>query len=188
MNEQQAFSRRRLLAGGALVAAAGALAAVLATRGRDDAGRVAPPPGLRPAPRPRVAPDIAFRGMDAATLGLDAFRGKPTALIFWATWCQICYGEMPKLARLQADLAGRAHVAPIAIDAEGDRRVWDYLRRRGLDDLEAYADPEGAAARTFGVAGVPVAFLLDAEGRIVAHGAGRIDWDDPAGRRYLANL
>jgi len=55
--------------------------------------------------------------------------GKPTVLIFWATWCPYCNAFMPYLGQIQKDYgAGKINV--IAINA----------KERGIGDPAAYVE------------------------------------------------
>src|ERR1041385_6480702 len=46
----------------------------------------------------RQAPEFALQAVGThETIDLKQFRGKPTVLNFWATWCRPCYEEHPVL-------------------------------------------------------------------------------------------
>lgn len=172
------LTRRHLLgAGGAF--AATALAAPASARA---------PRGLRVMERREVIPDVAFKDAAGTDIGFVEMRGRPIVAAFWATWCTVCYGEMPKLDALQRSLAGKATVAALSIDRAGIPAVQDYFARRRLTALTPYLDPERIFASIMGIRGVPTAFVLDSEGRIAAVAEGPADWDSPEMRRYLLSL
>ena len=86
------------------------------------------------------APDFEAQQMLGGTLKLDDYRGKPTVLVFWASWCGPCRQEAPDVARVaksygnqinmvsinageSLDIAKRAAVQlgitwPVALDAD----------------------------------------------------------------------
>src|SRR5579864_4272837 len=53
-----------------------------------------------PATPPQPAPAVSFTTLDGNTASLADFKGKPTVVNLWATWCQPCLKEMPSLERL----------------------------------------------------------------------------------------
>lgn len=132
--------------------------------------------------------DVTFRGPDGRETGFVDLRGNPTVVLFWATWCQICYGEMPKFNALAGDMGDAVNFVALSIDEGGLDKVIPYFERRGLDALTPYHDTAGVIAGMLGVRGVPMAFVLDSKGDRVAHGLGRVDWDNRAMRRYLASI
>ena len=62
-------------------------------------------------------PDFELGDMNGATVSAADFDGKIMLLNFWASWCKPCTEEMPMLARLQHNYAGRGvQVVGIALD------------------------------------------------------------------------
>jgi len=163
-------------------------AAALVTSMPAIARAAAPPRGVIPLHSARPMLDVSFRGPDGAELETRDLHGKPAVIVFWATWCPTCQGEMPKLARLQATMAGRARIAAVSLDKEGLPVVRRYLERKGLAALDAYVDQEGVVASMMGVRAVPTFFVLNPAGEVVAAGEGRADWDSPEAEAYLAAL
>lgn len=173
-------SRRRILA----TLAAAALTAPIAAPAR----AADLPRGLRPLPRRDRMLDVAFKDAAGRDIGFVELRGKPAVAMFWATWCTICYGEMPKVDRLQRRLGDRAHIVPLSIDKGGMPAVQAYYKRRDLDVLNAYIDPEAIIASMMGIRGVPTAFVLDSDGRMAAFAEGPADWDSRAMEKFILSL
>lgn len=132
--------------------------------------------------------DISVRSGDGDEVEFRDLKGQPVIFVFWATWCGICHGEMPKLNELKADLGADVHVITLSTDREGMAKVGPYFERRDLDALIPYVDREGIVASMMRVRGVPTAFVIDAQGRVAAIGQGRIDWGSSAARTYIASL
>ena len=156
--------------------------------GAGAAAPAAPPPRFRPLGRTEVFPDVAFKDRAGLEIGFVELRGRPVVAVFWATWCGVCHGEMPKLNRLQAALADRAWIVPLSIDRGGMPVVDRYFARRKLNALTPYLDPEQMFAAIMGIRGVPTAFVLDAAGRMAAVAEGPVDWESAQVRRYLLAL
>lgn len=110
----------------------------------------------------KKAPDFALQGAYGGEFHLDSFRGRPVLLAFWTTSCGICRHELPVLDRLSTEASRRGvDIACVNIgDVEGAREV---LRPMHLINL---VDPDGRAARAYGVSGVPKLVLVGADGKI----------------------
>ena len=185
-------SRRAGMIGLSALTATAFVTALASERAPSDAhpttGAPSPPRGLKALPRRLAMLDVAFSGLDGREIGFADLVGKPTVAVFWATWCGVCHGELPKLNRLKAELGEAVHVVALSIDEGGMPVIARYLKRQRLDALAPYLDREGVIAEMLGVRGVPTAYVLDAEGRLAAAGEGRIDWDGRRTSAYLAAL
>ncbi len=110
----------------------------------------------------RQAPDFALQGAYGGEYRLDSFRGRPVLLVFWSTSCGICRHELPILDRLHGEAARNGvEIACVNIgDVDGARAVMRPLHLLNL------VDPDGRAARSYGVGGVPKMVLIGADGKI----------------------
>ena len=130
----------------------------------------------KPAPASFASPTRPVPKMSAPTLdgqGLDfaALKG-PVIVNFWATWCTPCKAEHPILMQMKA---GGVPIVGVQHFDESDRanpqiatdKAREMLKREG-DPFQALAvDPQGDISLSFGIAGVPESFLVDAKGMIV---------------------
>lgn len=108
------------------------------------------------------------------TLDLQALRGKPVILKFWATWCGVCRDEMPAIERVAAEAAGRFHLVSIAQDAPAKLARFIAQRQIGFPVL---LDASGRVHRAYRVDSLPTTVIIDAEGRIVHDFVGAADED-----------
>jgi thiol-disulfide isomerase/thioredoxin len=46
------------------------------------------------------SPDFEFTTLSGERVTKEALKGKPTLLMFWATWCGICRDELPRIHEL----------------------------------------------------------------------------------------
>jgi peroxiredoxin len=143
--------------------------------------------GAGDGPAPKVgqpAPDFAVLDTAGQALSLTALRGKPAWLVFGATWCANCRAEMPDLAAVSAQLAGRAQVVAVYI-GESAQTVADYADRLGLD-FPQVADTRTEVGAQYSVMGVPMHVFLDADGVITSIDVGPLTQSQALARLGLA--
>lgn len=91
--------------------------------------------------------------------------GKPTVMIFWATWCPYCKAFMPYLGQIQRDY-GDEEINIVAINAkergEGDPKA--YVEMLGFPVI-GVADGD-AIAETYSVKYIPGLMIIDGNGNI----------------------
>lgn len=108
---------------------------------------------------------------------LAEFSGKPTIVMFWATWCGICARELPEVSAYYSRARERINIVPVAMPDDPPEKVAWFFERFGGGELSAYIAKSPVMHRKLGVAGVPNFFLLDKHGRAVAKMRPR--WDAP---------
>jgi len=104
--------------------------------------------------------------------------GKPTVLIFWATWCPYCKAFMPYLGQIQADY-GRDRFNIVAINAK-ERGAGDpaaYVASLGFP-VTGIADGDAIAER-YAVRFIPGLMIIDGDGDLAWQ---RASTDLPAGK------
>lgn len=129
---------------------------------------------LRPWARGET-PALAGVDLTGKELRLRALRGRVVVVQFWASWCEPCQVELPALAKLRARLAGRPFAVLTVNYGEGPARVEQFLRAHAVD-LPVLLDRDRRAADAWGVGGLPMSFLVDAEGRVRSWVFGECDW------------
>ena len=104
-------------------------------------------------------------------------EGKPTVLVFWATWCGYCKAFMPYLKEIQAEY-GADRVVVVAVNAkEKDGDPDAYVASLGFP-LTAIRDGDAIAA-DYNVKFIPGLMVVDGDGTV----AWRRGWTDlPAGK------
>jgi peroxiredoxin len=123
-------------------------------------------------------PALAVRPVsDAAKLPLEAGRGRPAVLHFWATWCDACKEEFPRLRKLFGQLEGRGvGMLLVSIDKPEDlEKVKRDLRKFGLQGIPSVVldapDPEPvveAVGDKKWDGTLPSTFVFDSAGKLRA--------------------
>lgn len=117
-------------------------------------------------------PAMALTTLNGAAVDLAAFRGKPTVVNLWATWCPPCVREMPVLHQAQAS---NPTVNFVFINqGEGAARVSGWLDARKLMLRNVLLDSRGQAPAAFNQRGLPTTLFFDAEGRLVSTRTGEL--------------
>lgn len=124
------------------------------------------------------APDFEVRLLDGGQLRLSDLRGKYVLLEFWGSWCGPCRKANPGIVRAYRSINGPYQEGErpfeiISIGIETDSAKW--LKAIRNDDLEwpyhassveRFRDP---VALLYGVREIPTGYLINPEGRIMAH-------------------
>lgn len=113
-----------------------------------------------------AAPDFTLSTLKGETLSLDALRGSPVIVNFWATWCVPCRIEMPALQSLYDDYADSGlHVLAINL-GEPRAAVVQWAESFELT-FDILLDPDGGTAVSYGMRAPPATFVIAPDGRIV---------------------
>lgn len=186
-----------VLAAGALVLAALAVASVMFIDGDSPSGGpvTADKQAAAASSRsfvihetPRPLPEIKFEDGNGEALTLADLRGKTVLLNIWATWCVPCREEMPTLDALEAELGGPAfEVVPLSVDRAGPEVVRKFYAEIGIVHLGLYIDASMRASFDLQAPGLPTTLLIDSEGRELGRLVGPAEWDTPEMIAFLKN-
>lgn len=148
----------------------------------------APEKGVDRRRKGEPAPDIAFKDPDGGDISLADFKGVPTLVNLWATWCAPCVKELPTLDRLAQSHAidGQLGVIAVSQDMAPQGSVRAFLEKLGVRHLGAYHDDKMALSGGLGVEVMPTTILFDSEGREVWRYIGDLDWTGEEAARLLA--
>jgi cytochrome c biogenesis protein CcmG, thiol:disulfide interchange protein DsbE len=118
-------------------------------------------------PAASLAPDFARKDLTGRTLRLSDYRGKVVLLNFWATWCEPCLAEIQTFSRWQRE-HGVEGLQVLGVSMDDDPAVVvDAVRKYQLPYPVVMGD-EQLGELYGGVLGLPLSYLIDSSGRIVA--------------------
>ena len=112
-----------------------------------------------------AAPAFTFTTFEGETISLADLKGKGVVLNFWASWCEPCRDEAVLLEetwRREKD-NGIVFIGLDYLDQEPAAKK--YLAEFDVT-YPSGPDLQSAAARRYGISGVPETFLIDPQGNI----------------------
>jgi cytochrome c biogenesis protein CcmG/thiol:disulfide interchange protein DsbE len=119
----------------------------------------------------KTAPRLAIQTQGGEQLGVWQLQGKPVVLNFWASWCATCVQELEVLANGSNTHPDVAFVGANSQDTSSGFSTFEKLH--------PHPYPAGpiviGSHQSYGVAGLPVTFFIDAQGRVAASFAGPLD-------------
>jgi thiol-disulfide isomerase/thioredoxin len=130
---------------------------------------------------------LAGRGLDGHAIDLQDLKGRVVLVNFWATWCEPCREEMPSIEKLRAKLDGRPFDVLTVNYGESRERVAEFLERQRVH-LPVVLDPDKQAAETWNAKGLPMTFLVGADGRVRYFVFGEMDWSRGEALRLVQKL
>lgn len=113
----------------------------------------------------KPAPAFTLRRLDTgAPFSFEQMRGRPAVINFWASWCGPCLAEHPVLHWAAQRFGTRVQFVGIVFE-DTEANAAGFLRQHGIP-FPQLVDPESRTAVSYGVAGVPETYFIDADGNI----------------------
>jgi peroxiredoxin len=120
------------------------------------------------------APEFSLADLDGRNINLHAYRGKVVLLNFWATWCEPCRKEIPRFIQFQNAYASKG-LQVIGISMDDDPKPVREFRSEYKVNYPLVIGDAKLAESYGGVLGLPISFVIDPQGRIIAKHIGAVD-------------
>lgn len=118
---------------------------------------------------------LARRWVNSDRVDVNALRGRPVLVHFWALSCQASRAQLPRLGEWAARHRGQLHVlsvhTPLEVDDLDADHVTHAVHELGID-LPVALDEDGGIADAYDIRSTPSYFLFDAQGRLRGFHAG----------------
>ena len=118
----------------------------------------------------QIAPNFKGPTPSGKIVSLFELKGKITIIDFWASWCRPCRIENPNLVRLYRRMHEKGlEIVGVSLDKNidswkkgisDDGLIWNHV-----SNLKFWQDP---IAKLYNITSIPAAFVIDAEGKIIA--------------------
>ena len=127
----------------------------------------------------RPAPEFTQNDTKGKPVTLSSLRGQYVLIDFWASWCGPCRAENPNVLKSYRNFHSKGFtILGVSLDDNKDKWL-GAIRQDGMPWTQV-SDMKGwknEAAVQYGVQGIPMNFLLDRNGTIVAKGLRGPDLD-----------
>ncbi|HVY75084.1 MAG TPA: TlpA disulfide reductase family protein, partial [Puia sp.] len=118
------------------------------------------------------APLFTANNTEGKPVSLSSFKGKYLLIDFWASWCGPCRRENPNVVKAYLQYHPKGFDI-LGVSLDDSKPDWlAAIKKDGLDwaqvsDLKGW---QNEVAVQYGIQGIPMNYLLDPEGKIIAKG------------------
>jgi thiol-disulfide isomerase/thioredoxin len=125
------------------------------------------------------APAFVQNDPKGKPVSLASFKGKVVLLDFWASWCGPCRAENPNVVAAYQKYGPKGFTI-LGVSLDSDKDKWlaavkkDQLSWTQVSDLKGW---QNKVADLYGIKGIPMNYLLDKDGKIIAKGLRGEDLD-----------
>jgi thiol-disulfide isomerase/thioredoxin len=115
-----------------------------------------------------------FRDLHGSDYSISSSGGKLVLIKIWATWCEPCVAEIPRLKELHSKYKDSLEILAFSTDTN-EQKLRDFIKTNEMDWINVINQPE--ICQAFGSdMGIPQLFLINEKGMIIYPRSGSEDW------------
>ena len=121
----------------------------------------------------KLAPDFSATDIDGKPMSPQQYRGKVVLLDFWAVWNGFCVGEVLRVKKIYETYKDQGFdIIGVSLDTD-EAKLRNYLQENDIPWRQIYSGQERQSplAQQYDVRSIPARWLIDREGRFIAHEA-----------------
>ena len=122
---------------------------------------------VQAAPKDWIGKELPALGVEYLGTAPE-LKGKPAVVEFWATWCPPCRKSIPHLNELNKKFKDKGLVI-IGVSDEDQKKVEDFRKTTPME-YHVAIDKKGELSQKFGIRGIPHAFIVGKDGKIIWEG------------------
>jgi len=122
------------------------------------------------------APEIELKDNNGKKVKLSDLQGKVVLIDFWASWCGPCRRENPNVVEAfskyhKSKFINAKGFEVFSVSLDKNEQAWlEAIKKDNLTWDSHVWDKGGEFAKQYKITSIPMAFLIDGEGKIVAKG------------------
>ncbi len=133
---------------------------------------------------PVAATDFTLPDINKDLIKFSDYKGKFILVNFWAMWCPPCVKEFPSMQTLYETIGNEnleiiaVHAGPVESDIESFVQTHNISFKVLID--------KDVIVKGWKVAGLPISYLVNPDGKIIYQAIGPRDWDVDAMRELIS--